>query len=390
MLHKVRCTLDSAAPHRGLKEKKMPGSQKWITRRLVILLTSSALLAGMTGWFWIRRTDTLQREVEAIGGVYENRNLDFGSRSLLGFRDSVIQAVVNKAKEIERHSININFYKSDLTDSWVQRNAKAMKGLPVNSLFFSRTGITDDALTSLAGMKSLIHLDLAGTSITDHSMFAIREMPALCNIDLTDTDVTEEGISHLVDHLRLKHVDLDGSVFTGATIAHLNAIPRLRELGLKDANNDQLNRLGDLKKVAFLSLAGTTEESLPYLLRLSNIKHLTLVDSALSPDSIAKIRETLPTSSIHECMSFEAAEKSGINQQIALLLPTSRCHALQMNALQMKKSDPGFNTALRDLSLHAWAAVRFVRRREETDCRVVGRPISTRKRWRKFLTRSRQ
>ena len=42
---------------------------------------------------------------------------------------------------------------------------------------------------------------------------------------------------------------------------------------------------------------------------------------------------------------------------------------------------------LTDLSLHAWAAVRFVRRRVETDGRVVGRPISTRKRLRKFLTR---
>jgi len=299
-------------------EKKLPGPRKWITRRRVVLLTSCAVLVGMTGWFLIRQADPLQREVEAIGGVYENRNLDFRSGGVGGFWDSVIQAMVNKAQGIERHSININFYKSDLTDSWVQRNAEVMKGLPVNYLYLSRTGITDDAMTSLAGMKSLIHLHLAGTSITDHSMSAIRDMPALCNIDLTDTNVTEEGISHLVDHPRLKSVDLDGNVFTSATIAHLNAMPRLVELGLKAANNDQLNRLGDLKKVFFLSLAGTTEESLPCLLQLRNIKYLTLIDSALSPDSIAKIRATLPNLSIHECMSFEAAEKSGINQQIAL------------------------------------------------------------------------
>lgn len=37
---------------------------------------------------------------------------------------------------------------------------------------------------------------------------------------------------------------------------------------------------------------------------------------------------------------------------------------------------------------HTCAAVRLVLRREETDCSVVGRPISTRKRLRKFFTRS--
>lgn len=299
-------------------EMKMPGSQKRITRRRVVLLTSCAVLVGMTGWFLFRQTDPLQREVEAIGGVYENRNLDFRSLGIGGFWDSVIQAMVNKAQGIERHSININFYKSDLTDSWVQRNAEVMKGLPVNYLFCNRTGISDDALTNLAGMKSLIHLHLAGTSITDNSMPAIRDMPALCNIDLTDTNVTDEGISHLVGHPRLKSVDLDGNVFTSATIAHLNAMPRLVELGLKDANNDQLNRLGDLKKVFFLSLAGTTEESLPCLLQLRNIKYLTLIDSALSPDSISKIRETFPNLSIHERMSFEASEKLGVYHQIVL------------------------------------------------------------------------
>jgi len=299
-------------------ENKLPGSRKWITRHRVVLLTSCAVLIGMTGWFLIRRTDPLQREVEAIGGVYENRNLDFRSGGVGGFWDNVIQAMVNKAKGIERHSIDINFYKSDLTDIWVQRNAEAMTHVPVDFLCCRRTGITDNALTSLAGMKSLSYLDLAGTSITDHSMPAIREMPALYHIDLTDTDVTEEGISHLVDHPRLKSVNLDGKVFTSATIAHLNVMPRLRELGLKDANNDQLNRLHNLKQIAAISLAGTTEESLPYLLQLSNIKYLTLIDSALSPDSIAKIRETRPNLSIHESMSFEAAEKSGLTQQIAL------------------------------------------------------------------------
>lgn len=39
---------------------------------------------------------------------------------------------------------------------------------------------------------------------------------------------------------------------------------------------------------------------------------------------------------------------------------------------------------------HSCAAIRWERRREEMDCRVVGSPISTRKRFRKFLTRSTQ
>jgi hypothetical protein len=291
-----------------MMETKTRSSQEWVARRRVVLSTCCALLVGLIGWLWIRRPSSLQREVEAIGGNYVDRNLDLPW-------DRVARAVFQPGTE--RRSISIVFYKTDVTDDWVRRNAEAMKKLPMHFLNFRRTGITDDAVTDLAGMKRLTMLDIAGTSITDQAMSAIREMPDLKRIDLTDTDVTEDGISQLDDHPLLRHMDLDGDVLTDETVTHLNAMPGLRSLGLKGVNSDQLNRLGGLKNLEALSLTGTTNESLPFLLQLRQLKYLDLVDSGLSPDSVETIRMTLPNLTIGQRMSLEAAEELGIPEMTA-------------------------------------------------------------------------
>ncbi len=232
----------------------------------------------------------------------------------------LVDAVINKALGKDRRSISIAFFKTDVTDDWVRINAEAMKKLPIHYLFFRRTAITDAAVADLAGMKSLIILDLAGTSVTDESISAIREMPDLQLIDLTDTDVTADGISQLADHPLIKHMDIDGKLLTDEVVTHLNAMPRLRSLALKNANSDLFRRLDGLKKLNALTLTAATDESLSFLLQLNRLKYLTLTDSQLSPESVRMIRDTLPNLSIHQNISREAAEELG-NQHWVILQP---------------------------------------------------------------------
>jgi len=296
----------------------MPNSQNWITRRRVVLFTCLALLIGLMGWLWIRPSSSLQREVEAVGGDYSERNMDIPSRMSMRSLLRLVDAVANKALGKDRRSISIVFYKADVTDDWVRRNAEELKKLPIRYLNFRRTGITDRAITDLAGMKSVTQLDLAGTSITDQSMSAIRRMRNLQYVDLTDTHVTGDGISQLGAHQLLKHIDISGDVLTDEAVIQINAMARLRSLGLKDFDNNQLSRLSGLKKVNVLSLTAATDESLPLIPQLNQLDYLILYDSELSPDSVETIRRTLPNLNVHQGMSFEAGEASGVFENLAI------------------------------------------------------------------------
>lgn len=298
-------------------ETILPNSQERIARRRFALFMSVALVVGLIGWLWICWPNSLQRQVEAVGGTYSERNLDLPTQMSMRSLLSLVDAVVNKALGKDRRSISIVFYKNGEMDDWVRLNAEAMKNLPIHYISFRRTAITDDAVTDLAGMRSLTMLDLAGTAITDQSLSAISKMPDLRLIDLTDTDVTKDGIWQLADHPMMKHMEIDGDILTDETLTHLNAMPRLRSLALKDADNDQLSLLGGLKRIEALSLTGATDESLPFLLRLNQLQYLSLTDSQLSPDSIEMIRDTLPNLSIRQNISLEAAEELGVLQNSA-------------------------------------------------------------------------
>ena len=298
-------------------EIEQPNPKKWFARRRVVLFTCCALLVGLIGWLWISRPDSLQRQVEAIGGNHIDMNLEFMlCTSILDWK-GVAYALFQQAQGKARHSIAIVLYKTDVTDDWVRRNAAEMKKHPVQLLNFSSTGITDDAVAQLAEMESLGMLYLAGTSITDQSMSAIRKMPNLTYINLMNTSVTADGISQLGDHPSLRNMEITGDVLTDETVTHINAMPRLWSLGLKDFNNDQLSRLGGMKKIHTLSLTAPTDESLPFILRLSQLKYLSLVDSQLSADSVETIREALPNLDIRQHMSIEKAEDLGIYQMLA-------------------------------------------------------------------------
>lgn len=299
-------------------EMQQPDPRKWFARRRVVLFTCCVLLVGLIGWFCIRRPDSLQRQVEVIGGNYIDTNLGFPPAGVPpGGWKRVARAIFYQLLGDESHSISIALNNTEVTDDWVRRHAAEMNKRSVHSLDFRRTGITDDAVAQLAGMESLGALYLAGTSVTDQSMSAIRKIPNLKHLNLMNTSVTADGISQLSDHPSLQNMEFDGDVLTDEAVAHINAMPGIGFLGLKDFNNDQLSRLEGLKKVQALSLTAPTDEVLPFILQLNQLNYLSLVDSELSADSVETIRETFPNVDIRQHMSIEKAEELGIYQRLA-------------------------------------------------------------------------
>lgn len=291
--------------------------RKMFARRRFVLLTFCALLIGLIVQFNIRRPDSLQRQVEALGGSYIDNNLDFPPGASIWDLKSVAYALFRQAQGNSRRSISISLFKTDVSDDWEKRNAAELKRRPVHHLDLRGTEITDDALTQLSGMKGVSMLYLSGTSITDRSMSAICKMPSLKYIELNNTNITENGISQLEYHPTLQNMEIDGDVFTTEAVTSINSMPQLRSLGLKGFNNDQLDRLCDTKRIQALTLTAATDESLPFILRLDQLKFLSLVDSQLSADSIETIHKTFPNLDIRQHMSFERAEELGIYELLA-------------------------------------------------------------------------
>lgn len=298
-------------------ESNQPKPRKLFARRRFVLLTFCALLIGLIVWFCIRRPDSLQRQVEALGGSYVDKNLDFPPGASIWDLKSVAYALFQQAQGNSRRSISISLFKTDVSDDWVRRNAAELKRHPVHYLDFRGTEITDDALTQLSGMEGLSMLFLSGTSITDRSMTAICKMPSLKFIELKNTNITQNGISQLEYHPTLQNMEIDGDVLTTETVTSINTMPQLRSLGLKDFNNDQLDRLCHTKRIQALSLTAATDESLTFILRLNQLKFLSLVDSQLSADSIETIHKTFPNLDIRQHLSFERAKELGFYELLA-------------------------------------------------------------------------
>lgn len=298
-------------------EKQLPNSKKWFTRRRLVVLTCFALLVSFVGGIWILRPGSLQREVEAVGGRYTDQSLDFQSQFIITNWKSVLHALLQTVQGKSLHYISINFRNTDVSDIWVRQYTEILKSQPVNSIDFHGTKITDATVTDLAGMNALFSLDLSDTLITDHSMSSIRQMPSLKLIYLGDTNVTADGISQLVGLPWLGQLELSGDVLTDETMVHLNAMPRLQSLGLKDFNNDELSRLVGMKNLKALSLTEATDQALPSILQLSQIRFLILEDSQLSTKSVEEIRNRLPKLVIHQRISDERSLELGIPQRLA-------------------------------------------------------------------------
>lgn len=69
-----------------------------------------------------------------------------------------------------------------------------LNGLPIRSLFISRTRLDDEGVKSLRGMASLRHLDLTRTKVTDECLRHLETLNGLRNLVLRRTLVTRDGV----------------------------------------------------------------------------------------------------------------------------------------------------------------------------------------------------
>lgn len=101
--------------------------------------------------------------------------------------------------------------------------------------------ITDDQLAHIAGLTSLVHLDLANTSITDKGLEHLTGLRNLNHLELSRTRVTDAGLIHISRITSIEALTLYG---TGVTDLGLSYLPSLQKLDYLDLRGTEIRGPG--------------------------------------------------------------------------------------------------------------------------------------------------
>jgi mono/diheme cytochrome c family protein len=90
--------------------------------------------------------------------------------------------------------------------------------------------VTDAALIPLAGMKSVVQLNLGKTSVTDAGLVHIKGLTNLAELHLEGTKVTDKGLANLALLKNLTYLNLYGDDVSDAGLEHLKGLTNLKNL----------------------------------------------------------------------------------------------------------------------------------------------------------------
>jgi hypothetical protein len=129
--------------------------------------------------------------------------------------------------------------------------------------------VTDEALTHVAQLPSVIWLNLAGTKITDAGLAKIAGMKSLEKLHLEKTLIGDEGLAHLAGLENLTYLNIYSTQVTDAGLKHLHGLKKLKNLYIwqskvTEQGAAELKKvLPELQIVGEVKLAAVEEEKKP-------------------------------------------------------------------------------------------------------------------------------
>lgn len=201
---------------------------------------------------------------------------------------------------------------------------RSLKVLALDDLWISTAG-----LQTLAELRDMEELYLAGTVVDDDSSKIFAAFPKLRKLRLARTQVGDATLETLSVCSTLQELDLsENSLITNAGMAHLAKLTSLKKLNLwrvqisdegalllapltkmewLNLDNSKLGDAGlpllqNMKALTFLHIGSTqvTEAGAPALFHLKTLKDLKLTRTALgsSDTAVAELKKNLPTTAI--------------------------------------------------------------------------------------------
>ena len=209
----------------------------------------------------------------------------------------------------------LHIHSSGLTDERVSE----LSGIKsVNSLDLIGS-FTDDGLTFLSKMRHLRRLALNSSNVSNAIMPAIGKMNELEYLSLINTPVTDSGLAHIARLTNLESLVLSRTSITDDGLIHLSQLSNLRKLMLDRGDwigdsfrhlanltelesfifdpvrvhDEHLRHLTKLKNLAVLRLKGQqiTDAGLVHVRTMTGLKHLDLNKTLISDDGLRHIAD---------------------------------------------------------------------------------------------------
>jgi len=261
-----------------------------MTFRVLLLLSVSVLLAGVTGCPPVDQPGppgptTVQPpgETEAAAApAVDSETIE----AAVG-RVEAMDGVMERGAGGTIVSIDLEKMQAPTTDEDLALLAKLTD---LRTLKVDGPKLSDAGIAHLSNLENLDVLWLVNTTITNEGLVPLKKLAKLKELNLRRSEgLTDEGLAHLRDFPSLEYLHLLYNAFSDDGLKNLEGMTRLRlldlrgNMGLTDEGIAHLAGLTGLKALKLRSLmVGNT--GLEHLQGLTNLTHLTVEDGQMVSD----------------------------------------------------------------------------------------------------------
>ncbi len=235
--------------------------------------TSLEFIAGLTA---LRSLDISQTQITDVGiehlaSLVELEELDLGGDKISGVSLNTLKLLPKLKK--------LGFFG-------IQRRNAGLCWAPV---------ITDKELETIGLLSNLEDLNIGwGVGLGKPKPGPPSGGEAECQI-VGGTRVTDVGLAHVAKLKKLRRLDLSGAQVTTAGLRQIESLQQMQYLNLWNVpavNDSVAPLLAGLPNLATLDLSYTAagDETLQRLANLSNLKHLYLTDTKVTPAGLASFQ----------------------------------------------------------------------------------------------------
>jgi len=165
----------------------------------------------------------------------------------------------------------------------------------VKELLLKDTDITDKGAQYIASMPQLVHLDLCETMITARGLSSLRSLTALRTLDAAVLSIKGTDLACLVPMVHLEYLDLSRTRLSNEALKNLSKVITLGKLRMtnnSDITDEGVPELANLRNLKELNLIGTGVTK-KVLTTLQKMKQLNSVALSLPPEELVQIRLSL-------------------------------------------------------------------------------------------------
>ncbi|MBA2117922.1 leucine-rich repeat domain-containing protein [Bremerella alba] len=169
----------------------------------------------------------------------------------------------------------------------------------LKKLHLFRTKVTDDGMQYLTEMKDMEDLKFRQSPVRGEQMEQLKGMTKLKRLDVSETPFVDDGVAVVATFENLELLNLWNTFITDDGLAPVSNLKKLKDLDLQncalsDAGVKHLEGMTSLTSLSLKENSSISDESIPVLNTLTNLKKLTLNFTQIYDDGVEQLKKANP------------------------------------------------------------------------------------------------